>query len=485
MSREYTQALELEGLHAERHERALHRRERLRGQPAAAVSDERSVSRQAMRTLSGWLLALVFAANVAIITGLWLHDGGVTGINSVGAALTSIGRITGLLGAYLLLVQVLLLARLPILEWVVGFDRLTVWHRVNGKLCLYLVLAHVGFITAGYALLDRISIPTEASMLLGSYPGMMAALVGTVLLILVVVTSIVIVKRRLRYEAWYLVHLLAYAGIALSWFHQIPTGNNLVLNPMAAAYWTGLYVGSLQLLILFRLVQPALRNWWHGMRVERVVTEGPDVTSIHITGRHLEWLNARAGQFFLWRFLSRERWWGSHPFSLSAAPDGKTLRITVKNLGDFSGRLAELKPGTRVIAEGPFGHFTAEERSRDRVVLIAGGIGITPVRALIEELCGDVVLIYRAVHEDELIFRDELERLGRERGVNVRYVVGDHRAPENRHLLSAAHLRQLLPDIGSREIYLCGPPAMMRQLETNVRHAGVPARHIHTDRFAF
>jgi len=178
----------------------------------------------------------VFLANAAAIVVLWLNGGGVSGVHHLGDLLTSLGRITGLFGAYLLLIQVLLLARLTVLERLTGFDRLTVWHRRNGKLALYLVLAHVVLITIGYALTDRLSIPAEASQLLGSYPGMVTATVGTGLLVLVMLTSLVVVRRRLRYEAWYLVHLMAYAGIVLSWFHEVPTGNEFITNPGATAY---------------------------------------------------------------------------------------------------------------------------------------------------------------------------------------------------------------------------------------------------------
>jgi ferredoxin-NADP reductase len=236
-----------------------------------------------------------------------------------------------------------------------------------------------------------------------------------------------------------------------------------------------------------------LRHAWHGLRVAAVIEEGPGVVSLRITGRHLDWLNARAGQFFLWRFLDRGRWTEAHPFSLSAAPDGSSLRITVKSLGDFTSRLHEIKPGTRVIAEGPFGTFTEESRTRDRVAMIAGGVGITPIRALLEEMSGAepgsapgrLVLIYRVVHEDELIFRDELEALARERGITLHFVLGDHRVPGNERLMSADHLRELVPSIASREIYLCGPRALMRIVEKNVRQLGIPSRCIHKDEFAF
>jgi predicted ferric reductase len=313
---------------------------------------------------------------------------------------------------------------------------------------------------------------------------MVAATAGTALLITVVVTSLVIVRRRLRYETWYLVHLMAYAGILLGWFHQIPTGNELSANPTAAGYWTALYLATLALLVLFRLAQPLARSVRHRLRVAEVTVENHSVVSLRVTGRRLDRLGARAGQFYLWRFLSRDRWWEAHPFSLSEAPDGRSLRITVKHSGDFTSRMAGIKPGTLVAVEGPFGAFTDAVRRRERVVLIAGGIGITPVRALVQEMRGDLVLVYRALREEDLVFRQELDRLARDRGIALHYVVGDHGAPGGERLLAADHLRELVPDIEKREVYICGPPAMMDVLTRNVRQAGVPRRHVHTERFA-
>ena len=403
---------------------------------------------------------------------------------SMATALTSAGRLTGLLGAYLLLMQVLSLARLPFFEWAFGFDRLTTLHRINGRLAIALILAHVGLITAGYALMSKISFTAQMMLFLTGYHGMLAALIGTILLVLVAVTSILIVKRQLRYEAWYGVHLLAYAGIFLAWFHQIPTGLVVFSNPWVVAFWTGLYLLTLQLVIIFRFLQPTIRSWIHQLRVEEVVDEGQGVVSIRITGRHLDFLNAHAGQFFQWRFLDRHRWWESHPFSLSEAPDGRSLRITIKNLGDFSQMARFIRPGTRVVAEGPFGSFTDQARVTSKAALIAGGVGITPVRALLESMQGDVSVVYRATRYEDLIFRPELETLATERGAELHYVTGERSRAENQHYLSPQHLRQLIPDIGSRDVYLCGPSGMMEFIENNVRKVGVREDRIHRDDFA-
>ncbi|MBV8066243.1 MAG: ferredoxin reductase family protein [Actinobacteria bacterium] len=416
--------------------------------------------------------------NAAGIVWLWAHGGNLSP-KTTGDVLTSIGRITGLLSAYLALIQVVLLARLPWLERLVGFDRITVWHRWNGHATVDLVLAHVFFSVWGYADTDKFPIGKEISTMVwgGVYPGMIVATIGTAFLVAVAASSYVIVRRKLRYEWWYAVHLLAYAGIALGWFHQIPTGNELVLDTVAADYWRSLYVATLALVVGFRVLVPVANAFRYRMRVDEVVDEGPGVVSLRIGGRRLDRLHAQPGQFFQWRFL--DRWWTAHPFSLSEAPDGSTFRITVKALGDDTARIASTPVGTRVVAEGPFGVFTDAASRRRKRLLVAGGIGITPIRALVEH-AGDDVVVYRAMREDELVLRDELEALA----VDVHYVVGDHAAPGGERLLSPEHLLELVPDIDDRDVFVCGPPGMTDVAVENVRAAGVPRRHIHVERFA-
>jgi predicted ferric reductase len=406
-----------------------------------------------------WIVLLV---NVAAIVWLWVHGGNLTD-SSPGAVLTSIARLTGLLSAFLALLQVVLLARIPLLERLVGFDRLSVWHRWNGHACIDLVIAHVVFSVWGYALLDRYSLPKELTTMLGGgiYPGMITATIGTAFLLGVVASSVVIVRRRLRYEWWYAVHLLAYVGIALAWFHQIPTGNELVLDRAAADYWRALFYATFAFLVIFRVLVPLVAALRYRLRVVDVVEEAPGIVSLRIEGRALERLQARAGQFFLWRFLTPGRWWSAHPFSLSEVP-----------------------VGTRVLAEGPFGVFTQAARRREKVALIAGGIGITPIRALVEEMHGDIVVLYRAIADDELVFRSELSAIAAARGIVLHYVVGDHATDEGARLLNASHLRELVPDIAQRDVYVCGPPAMTDTAVRHLRAAGVARRHIHAERFS-
>jgi predicted ferric reductase len=433
-------------------------------------------------------LWLVVLGNGAIVVWLWLHGGNVSlAGEDLGGLLTSLGRVTALVGTYLVLVQVVLLARVPWIERRVGFDRLTVWHRRNGKVAITLVVLHVPLIIVGYALTDQISVRSEISSVYDSYPGIWAATVGTAVLIVVVLSSLMIVRRRLRYEAWYLIHLSVYAGILLTYFHEVPDGNELSANASQRDYWYALYLVAIGLLVCFRLVAPAVRAWRYRLRVTEIHRESPHVVSVYMEGRRLERLGGRGGQFFLWRFLDRRRWWQAHPFSMSAAPDGRRLRITVKDVGDFSGDLGTLRPGTRVIAEGPFGTFTPDHGAAAGSVLIAGGIGITPLRAMLDELLGrgrPVTLIHRVLHDEDLVLRDELAGLAVDGALAIVNVVGDHTGGDGASLLSAEHLRAIVPNLAECEVYLCGPPSMMRHVRAGLAEAGVPQGRIHSERFA-
>ena len=425
-------------------------------------------------------VAAVIAGNAAIVVALWVQNG-LADVRDLPSALVSAGRLTGLLGAYLALVQLALLSRLPALERAAALDRRVAWHRPAAIGCIGLLCAHAVLITAGYAIGDRIGLPGEIGRLLTGYPGVITAVAALAILIAVTVTSARRLRRRLRYETWHFTHLYVYLAVALAYSHQIATGSDFVGNPTARVYWTCLYIVTAAIVLAGRVGVPLARAVRFRLRVLRVVDEGPTATSIELGGRRLERMAVRSGQFFSWRFLTREDWWEAHPFSLSAAPDGQRLRITIKELGDFSARVRSIRPGTRVIAEGPFGAFTAASRSRRRVALIAGGVGIAPIRALLEDMPGapgDIAVVYRSASAADVILRGELDELASRRGAAIHYVIGEPRTP------SGDDLRTLVPDIADRDVYVCGPPEMTQATRATLREFGVPARQITTERFS-
>jgi ferredoxin-NADP reductase len=323
--------------------------------------------------------------------------------------------------------------------------------------------------------------------LLTTYPDVLMATVAGLLLVGVGITSARAARRRLRYETWYYLHFYTYLAVALAFSHQFSTGAEFINNLGARVVWGGMYAAVAAAILWWRFVTPVRQALRHRLRVESVNREAPDVISVVISGRHLDELRAEPGQFFRWRFLTRGMWWVSSPYSLSAAPRADRLRITVKALGDHSRLLPLLLPGTRVVAEGPYGAMTAGMRRQRKVLLIAGGVGITPLRALFQTIPaarGDLTLLYRASRDSDIVFRRELEHLAEQRQANLRIVTGSRREL-GRDPLSAAALQAQVPSLAEHDVYLCGPAGMADAVKTALRKAGVPRRHIHHESFEF
>jgi predicted ferric reductase len=433
--------------------------------------------------------------SVIVVVALWLAGGGVAAMHSTGDALTSLGRVTGLVASDLLLVQVLLMARIPMVERSYGQDELARRHRWVGFASFNLMVAHVVLITLGYAATTPKGLWGTIVDFVLNYPGMLLAVAGTLALCAVVATSMQAARRRLRYESWHLIHLYAYLGVGLALPHQLWTGQEFLTSPVATVYWWTVYAAALASVLVWRVGLPVYRSLRHALVVTDVRPENAGVTTVTVGGRDLHRLPVRAGQFLQWRFLSGTGASRAHPYSLSAAPDGRSLRITVAHLGDGSSALARLRPGTRVMVEGPYGRLHAGVRTRAKVLLMASGIGITPMRALLEELeqqPGDVVLIYRARSQEDVLLREELVALAEARGARV-FIATGSRVPDRdswlpadaAHLSDVEGLRHLVPDVDQREVYLCGSVGWMRAAEHAALDAGVPREQVHLERFTY
>ncbi|MFD4971013.1 ferric reductase-like transmembrane domain-containing protein [Streptomyces sp. NPDC058424] len=430
------------------------------------------------RSPAGAVLALLWAGAAAVVL-LWWYDTA----SVVGAAgwLTGAGRIAGLLCGYACAVLVGLMARVPLLERRIGSDRVARWHAMAGRYTVCLLVVHVVLILAGYAAQDGSSVLREAVTVVLDYPEMLKATAGTVILFAVGVTSARAVRSRTGHEFWYYTHLLTYAAVFLAFGHQVALGGEFTGHALATAAWYALYLGVAALVVWFRILVPVRLNLRHRMRVEAVYKEAPGVYSVVVRGHRLDELGARPGQFFRWRFLAEGMGWTSTPYSLSAPPRPDLLRITVKALGDHSAAVPLLRPGTRVWAEGPYGSMTADRRTSHKSLLIAAGVGITPLRALFETMPGDVTLLYRARTAEDLALGGELEAIARGRGARVLYALNGPRGERPR--LTVESLRAAVSDLAGHDVYLCGPHAFARDLYEVLRAAGVPDRRIHHESF--
>lgn len=425
----------------------------------------------------GWVgLALALLA--------WWTDTPAGSITNHGELFVQGGRITGLIAGYVLLFQVLLRSRVEFVERLVGAERITRWHRDLGGILLLTVLTHAALILVGYTVLDRTNPVAEVGILLSEYEDLTSAVVATAILVAVGLLAVRAVRAALPYELWRLLHAASYLVLLLSYGHQFANGQQLFRPSFGRYYWLLLYLGVVGCLIWGRVVAPVLMNRRHEFRVAQVVREGPDTVSLYLTGRDLHGA-AQAGQFYRWRFLAPGLWWQSHPFSLSAAAHPQWLRLTVKAVGGHTARLRRLTPGVRVWAQGPMGSFTASHRTRPRALLVAAGIGIAPIRALLEELPLKTVVIYRARTFDDVVLREELDRLAEERNASIWYVIGSRDEPASRALLTGRGLLQLVPDVAQRDVYMCGPRGFVDALRAALRQAGVRRRQVHDTLFEF
>lgn len=433
---------------------------------------------------------LLLWAGLLLVSYWWVADGGIRDLGSWASGLVSAGRITGLVSAQLLLVQVLLMSRLPWLEHAYGRVRLARIHRVIGLLSFWLMVAHIVTIIAGYASARWSLVPATSWQLLTGYAGVLLAAAGVVCLVMVVVTSIKVSRRRIRYESWHLLHLYGYLGAGLALPHQLWTGREFLARPAAAFYWWALWIAAAGSVVLWRVAFPLWRGLRHGLRVVSVTWEGSDVVSVTMAGRRLDRLPVRAGQFITTRFLTMPGWTRANPFSLSAAPNGRTLRITAKVVGDGTARLSRLRPGTPVYFEGPYGRLSDRARTRAKVLLAGAGVGITPLRAMAEGLDyrpGDAVLLQRC--SGRPLFAREFERLTADRGLKVFHLRGPR--PHPRSVLGPipagmdelSALCAVVPDLAEREVFLCGPRGWTAGMVRLALRGGVPPENIHTESF--
>lgn len=455
--------------------------------------------RPAMRRWWADAVGLVVRATFLVVVALWVSNGGPTDLAAGGGgALTSAGRLAGLLASDLMLWQVLAMARIPWVERAVGQDRITRWHRWLGFSSFWLMLAHVALVTLGYAASAGTGPVAELWSLVTTGPGILLATAGLGLILLVTATSIRAARRRTRYESWHLLHLYAYLGVGLALPHQLWTGGDFVGTPWAAAFWWTLWGLAAGAVLVFRVGAPILLSLRHRLVVSGVEAVAPGVVSIHVTGRRLEELRVAGGQFFVWRFLSGPGLTRGHPLSLSAAPTTNGLRVTVGTRGDDGPRIAALRPGTRVLLEGPHGRLTAQVRTRPGMALVGSGLGVAPLVALLQDVArsGELVrpatLVRRVRTAGPQPLDADLAALAASGWLRIvdlagpRSVTGTPWLPADAgHVAGPDALRLLVPDLADCDLFVCGTSPWVRAVAADARRAGVPATALHVEHFTW
>lgn len=450
-------------------------------------------SRYKARLRRADFLSVLVYFSVALVLALFFADKGAAYFATPSRITTGLGIVTGLVGTDLLLVMLLLAARIPLLDRTFGHDKLLAWHRKLGKPVFYLISAHMVLLLIGYGISEGINPIAEIFSMIETGSDMLITWAGFGFMVLVIVSSLVIVRKKLNYEFWFVVHLLSYVSVILALPHQFTNGKLFAEGTWARPYWMALFVGTFAAITIYRVIVPIARSWRHQLRVIDVRKETSDVITITVAGRDLDKLPAKGGQFLNWRFWQPNMILKAHPFSFSAAPDGRTLRVTIRNLGRQTNRIMKMRVGTRVSFEGPYGMFTEDARTTSNAVLIGSGIGITPIRAILEDPkfgAANISVILRGGDEENVYLWQEVYDLCVAKNAWLRVLVG-HR-PRGVHTWLSAEsfnkgdrLATLAPNIKDADVFICGPATWMDLVIADARKAGVKPERIHAERFDY
>lgn len=438
--------------------------------------------------------------NIIIIGFFWLQNSFETlNFPEVADLQLALGRLSGLLLAACILLQFLIMSRAPFLEKTFGLDKLARVHRFVGKYLIILLISHPLFLTLAYAKFNNTGLLTQYFNFL-RFEDVPAAIFAFWILIFVICYSIVMVWQKWEFEKWYRAHLLVYLAVALAFGHQLEIGNDFAASKTFTAYWYLLYTFTFACVLIYRFGLPIMHFYKHRFQVDSLAAETPNTTSIYITGRKMDSFKFTAGQFIIVRFLDKERCWQAHPFSLSQNYNGKFLRLSVKNSGDFTSQISNLSPKIPVLIEGPYGLFTHDKLKGLKALLIAGGIGITPLRGILEDLAKngkEAILIYAVKTTEDIALRGELENLSDKYNIKIHYILSEqgdtnlietHTKSQNitfsTGFIDGNAVKELVPDATEREVFLCGPPPMMKSLIKKLRELGIPKRHIYFERFS-
>ena len=468
---------------------------RTQGRATRATAPTRATSRPAKglnaarrRARASRVDPAPWAAGITTVTvGLWVLGGGLTALLAGGVdTALSISQLSGLLAALASLGGLVLTARPAWLERGAGLDRMISWHRITGMTAAFGMLVHVvaSLYAAGGG---ATALWTGLVTLVTGTDWFVAAVAAAVLFAVVSLTSWRRIRTRMSYETWHMVHLAGYLAVALAFPHALFSGTTLGSSAAARLWWIALYAATTAIILWSRvggIVRPALRG---RTTISRIIPEAPGVASLVITGRGVDRLGARPGQFLSLRIMTRDLWWQAHPYSLSAAPKAGALRLTVKALGDASTRTLSVAPGTRVLLEGPYGGMTMDQAAGRRVLLIGAGVGLAPMRALLEDTnaAHAPLVLARAHSPADLPLAAEFDHMAKARGGAMIPVTGPRTAFPGGNPFTAEALAANIPDLRSRAAFVCGPKDLQDRVCRELERAGVPRDQIHSERFGW
>lgn len=372
------------------------------------------------------------------------------------------------------------------MEKTFGLDKLSRLHHVTGFTTLLFLFAHPVFLAIAYRWGESSSFFSKIVSLISMGDDITSAAFGALLFVIVAATSVYVLLKKLKYEYWYGIHMLAYVGLVISFNHQLELGGDL-RTITGRSVWVGLFVLAGMTYVWFRFIKPLIGFGYHRFYVKEITQENNQVKSVRISGKHMDECVYTPGQFVIVRFFAKGIWWEAHPFSISVGSGRGDLRITVKMVGDYTKKMWDaIHLGTPVLIDGPHGIFGDSIPSASKILCIAGGVGITPIRSIAEEavrLRKNVKVLASFNNTKDAFCEQEIAQLVGEENMQSVYT-RENPYDEQRKNITHSTVLDFCPDVREREVYMCGPVPFMKTMKRLLMHQGVPKKQIHYERFS-
>ncbi len=394
----------------------------------------------------------------------------------------------GILAFSMILMEFVLSGRFKSISNGVGIDVTQRLHQMLARTALAFVILHPllyqGTPSGGARPWD----PTRQLTLTTDLSALSTGIAAYLLLPVLVLLAIGRKHLDHSYETWRLMHGVAALVVALLVLHHAVYAGRYGGQTAMTWLWltgTAAAVGSMVYVYLLVPLRDRARAW----RVVSVVPRATRQWELTVTPRNHAGLDYKAGQF-VWLNVGHSSFsLKENPFSISSAPAaGPDVSFLIKELGDFTGSVGRIKPGTVAYLDGPFGSLSVDGRDEPGVALIAGGVGIAPLLGILRQLRlsrdpRKIRIVYGSRVIDQIAYRDELD------AEDTTYVLSE--PPPNWQgetgMIGGALLDRMFSTEEMRDwvFVICGPTPMMETIEDHLLSRGTRSSRILSERFDY
>lgn len=448
----------------------------------------------------GWFTVALLSFAPAV---MWaIQNDNFSNLDSFYSWMSAIGEVAGLVGMIMYALNFILATRLRFLENLFGgLNRVYIAHHILGGLSLVLLLLHPVFlmlrsITDSVRTSALLIVPHDLSPVSALFNPQAeehyqvlqqwAIFAGTIALLGLIGLIIVSMYIKLPYRVWLLSHKFMGLAFFIAGLHVLFISSDTSENGLLKFYILGLTALALISFVYRSLLGNILvRKYYY--HVEYVAVEGGNVAHILLKPVKNP-IHFKSGQFVFIRFkysgvqgISKE--W--HPFSISSGANTNFLRLSVKALGDYTASLVNIKPGAIAEIEGAFGKFSYSNFKNKNQIWIAGGIGITPFLSMAQDLLKEpnyrIDLYYSVKSTSELIDFQNLTEIARLSQNRFRIIPN---VSETSGMLTVDKIEYWSGGLAGKEIFICGPPPMMKALKAQLDAKNFPMSNVHSEEFA-